>query len=721
MHFRVSTSRRRGKLYRYGQLVESYRRDDGMPAHRVVASLGRLTEQEAANLKLAFQASKRGQAVVVVDEVARRLAVPRPSASRLYLPAALLLALWERWGMDELVEHATGQVPTEVPVASVVAALVLQRCIEPGSKLAAVDWFPTTALPELLDLPPHRFNNTRIHRTLDLIEQAEAPLQERLARTVAADRGRFVALFLDCTDTWFEGRGPEMASLRRTKESLLRRRIGIALMCDEQGFPLRWATVPGAHDEARTMLDVVRQVAELSWTEGVPIVMDRAMGYERMLQALSELDVRFVTAIRASSFASYSSRIPLSSFDDVELTGDAEHDLSALGARAADLGFTRGSDGRHLLDLGVFAKGADTNQGVVRAHPHSLSRARAVLSVAQRLVAAGQLGTSLDSLSQRSGVPVHMLRHWRRFASLAPAVLERIHGGEADRVTPKALQTLLGLPEQEQVVEFERLCDEHSDGPVLYPTRKLESFIGFEPLALRGVVIFSPDQFLSARAHAQDSLQRLQLFVAELNERLLSASSRRSMHDAFSAVCAELHRMQLAAVCNVSVELVEVDDRSRPRVRLDVDEAVWRRRRRADGINLIVGDRRFVGSAEELVRLYFAKDKVEKDFRTIKSVLELRPVHHRTDPKVRAHVSLCMLALLLERSLDSDLREAGMGLSAPAALRTLAPCMLNQYDHHATTVYATTTTTPDQQRILAALGLEQLVDDRTVAQRIRPR
>lgn len=57
------------------------------------------------------------------------------------------------------------------------------------------------------------------------------------------------------------------------------------------------------------------------------------------------------------------------------------------------------------------------------------------------------------------------------------------------------------------------------------------------------------------------------------------------------------------------------------------------------------------GTASDLIDMYFEKDVVEKDFQTIKSAVELRPVHHQTDIKLRAHVTICMLALLLQRIL----------------------------------------------------------------------
>jgi len=128
-------------------------------------------------------------------------------------------------------------------------------------------------------------------------------------------------------------------------------------------------------------------------------------------------------------------------------------------------------------------------------------------------------------------------------------------------------------------------------------------------------------------------------------------------------------------------------------------------------------------SATELVALYRAKDAVEKDFQTIKSDLELRPVFHHTDPKVRAHVSLCMLALLLERSMEKRLRNAGKAMTAPAALEELAGGHLNRVTTgpDESVAYVATEPNVDQRELLACLRLEHLVDQDQMASRIEPR
>ena len=73
MHLRMSTQRRNGKTYRYAQLVESYRREDGRPTVRVVKHLGALPDAVIEALRIALQAARTGDALVRASEVVAEL------------------------------------------------------------------------------------------------------------------------------------------------------------------------------------------------------------------------------------------------------------------------------------------------------------------------------------------------------------------------------------------------------------------------------------------------------------------------------------------------------------------------------------------------------------------------------------------------------------------------------------------------------------------------
>lgn len=60
-------------------------------------------------------------------------------------------------------------------------------------------------------------------------------------------------------------------------------------------------------------------------------------------------------------------------------------------------------------------------------------------------------------------------------------------------------------------------------------------------------------------------------------------------------------------------------------------------------------------TAEAAVEAYKSLSQVERAFRSAKTDLDVRPLHHHTEPRVRAHVFLCMLAYYVEWHLRRSL------------------------------------------------------------------
>lgn len=59
-------------------------------------------------------------------------------------------------------------------------------------------------------------------------------------------------------------------------------------------------------------------------------------------------------------------------------------------------------------------------------------------------------------------------------------------------------------------------------------------------------------------------------------------------------------------------------------------------------------------SPEDVALGYKQLLEVEDAFRTLKSTLDLRPMYHRVSDRIRAHVLLCWLALLLVRVAETQ-------------------------------------------------------------------
>jgi transposase len=106
-------------------------------------------------------------------------------------------------------------------------------------------------------------------------------------------------------------------------------------------------------------------------------------------------------------------------------------------------------------------------------------------------------------------------------------------------------------------------------------------------------------------------------------------------------------------------------------------------------------------TAEDIALGYKNLREAERSFRDPKTTLELRPVFHRLEHRIQAHVVVCWLALLLIR-----IAERATGQSWPRIATELKRLHLVTLQGPAGAVQQTTPPTDPQRAILAALQLE---------------
>jgi transposase len=731
MHLRVSRVSKQGKVYEYPQLVESYRRDsDGMPAVRVLAHLGGLSAVEVENLRLAISAGRQGKRVVLARAgVVDAAKLPIHSNLR-YLDVALLLHLWREWGLDELLSEIVPRGDAAVPPASVVAALVIQRCVDPGSKLYATEWFPRSALPELLGVPTPHFNNTRLHRVLDELHAATPALMARLVSRYRERDGAFSALFLDVTDTWFVGRGPSFAERGKTKEGRVERKVGIVLLCNAQGYPLRWEVVNGCSHDSVTMMGLLQRVSHAKWLGDAPVVCDRAMGKTAHIVEMATMNVRFVTALISTEFGTYASDLPHKPFAALNPTSEApsaRRDACASAIQCAvEAGLEKVEDNLFVRDLGVLEHAVESEAPVPRAPIASVSEAMRVCRQIHDSVEAGE-HPSLAAAGRALGLGKGVTTKYARLRKLPSDIQDDILSGRADLCTLADLLSLIPLREpSKQRVAFEstlagrELSRRRECVPTPAAGEGSVAPAAIKLLKARVVAYFNPQLFVEKRLRARQKLNDIETAIASLNAKL-SRSRRMKPNKIAAAVDRILRGYAVLDVFDVDIKEVDADERKHHSVTLRLDSAKWAKRRRYDGFTVLVAHPSVSLPAAELCRLYRSRDVVEKDFQLIKSVVELRPLHHRDDDKVRAHVTLCMLSLLLQRTLA--LRLEGTAYSADRALALLESCRLNRIggldDDDA--VYALTRTDAEQRAILRRLRVSELADDAAVRDRLHPR
>ena len=112
----------------------------------------------------------------------------------------------------------------------------------------------------------------------------------------------------------------------------------------------------------------------------------------------------------------------------------------------------------------------------------------------------------------------------------------------------------------------------------------------------------------------------------------------------------------------------------------------------------------------DAVALYKELTEVESGFRQLKDVMALRPIYHQIEARVRAHIFVAALALLVQRLLGRRLQEAGVDLSPARAMQALATVRLVTFHLEGQPERrGVTGGCPDARQILKAL---KLVDHR---------
>jgi transposase len=124
--------------------------------------------------------------------------------------------------------------------------------------------------------------------------------------------------------------------------------------------------------------------------------------------------------------------------------------------------------------------------------------------------------------------------------------------------------------------------------------------------------------------------------------------------------------------------------------------------------------------AADVVAAYRSQNQIEAGFRQMKNphVVSFGPMHHWTDSKIRVHVFYCVLALTIAHLMRREAEHAGLHLSVPELLATLAgieETVLLYHDGGKGRPRAQrilTDTNPTQQRLADLYGIDRYAPTR---------
>ena len=307
MYLRHTTHKKNGKTQVYWRLVRSVRHGRKV-VQETVAQLGELDVEGRARAR-ALARSITGDAAGSSqrhlfdaedssDAVPVKLGKLRLERSRGFGAVWLGWLLWRALKLDELCRELLPPGRESVSWAQVVAILVIGRLCEPSSELhVAEQWYRTTALEDLLQVPAESVYDERLYRTLDRLlphkEAIEQHLVKRFGELFDLD---YDLLLYDVTSTYFEGVADP--SIARRGYSRDHRpdcvQVNIALVVTRDGMPLGYEIFPGNTVDVTTVEEIVSKMEERFGKASRVWVMDRGMVSAQNIAWLNETGRRYV-------------------------------------------------------------------------------------------------------------------------------------------------------------------------------------------------------------------------------------------------------------------------------------------------------------------------------------------------------------------------------------------------------------------------------------------
>ena len=104
---------------------------------------------------------------------------------------------------------------------------------------------------------------------------------------------------------------------------------------------------------------------------------------------------------------------------------------------------------------------------------------------------------------------------------------------------------------------------------------------------------------------------------------------------------------------------------------------------------------------------YKELNTVEQGFRDLKDVIEMRPVYHKTDERIEAHIFVASLALFLKRVLEHQLASELPQISATDAFAAMKSMGI-ELEFNGQSRRLVSAGGRDARRIAAALGIRDV-------------
>jgi len=339
MHLGYSTSTYKGRTYKSYTIAES-QRDGKSVRKRTIWRLGKLTEQQAEQIKLILEV------IQSEDQVITRLKDIVVQETRAYLDIAVVNALWDQWQLDGAFNYDV--TDSALPTHTMARILTINRCTDPCSHYSVPMWAEKTALREVLGIDLSGLNDDKIYYELDKIHNNKASIENYLFKRMYSDNPRsFDFLNYDLTTTYFIGFKCNLSAFGKGKvECHGRRQVLLGVLINDDGYPFKWDVFPGNTAEVKTLetnINACKTRFGLG-QKNVTLVFDRGIISEDNANLIEDAQMKYISALDRNQIPGCG--VSLESFKELEID---------QGTEPLPTGFKKYDDQLYFEDAGIIA------------------------------------------------------------------------------------------------------------------------------------------------------------------------------------------------------------------------------------------------------------------------------------------------------------------------------------------------------------------------------
>jgi len=185
-------------------------------------------------------------------------------------------------------------------------------------------------------------------------------------------------------------------------------------------------------------------------------------------------------------------------------------------------------------------------------------------------------------------------------------------------------------------------------------------------------------------------LEQAKTWIEAKNQELARAKKSRQIDVLDRAVKQMLTRKRVKKLFKIEIEPYTVTVKTQKghertvntfRIKFALKDDALREEQRLDGITCFITNLpQERCSAKEAIDYYRRKNKVEEAFHEIKSQIRLRPIHLTRSQRVKAHVTVCILAYFLINDMEVRLKARNVGVSPQSAFKEFKKCQVSRIE-----------------------------------------